>query len=1079
MSAAKPHYRIGVDVGGTNTDGVLLSLSLTSSSQPNRGVLASFKSPTTPDVTSGIQSAVREVLTESAVNPGDVGSLMIGTTHFINAVVERDARRLSKVAVIRLGAPYTKECPPFLDFPPSLRAIMDGHVAILKGGLQIDGKLINDINEAEIVSECKIIKEKGLKAIAVVGIYSSLDRQDGTSQEDRAKAIIERELGEDVHVVCSREVANPGLLERENATILNASILAFARRTIASFRRAMGKVGLSCPLFLTQNDGTLTTAREAARLPIRTFASGQTNSMRGASYLAGLGSSASEISKKGQSVIVVDIGGTTTDVGVLLPSGFPRQAAAFISVGGVRTNFSMPDVQSIGLGGGSIVRTRAESGGVKVTVGPDLASGVSAAIGSFRNELNGDVTVHLREDIPQRGAAPSQLCPLKSANFLSLTTPPCGIISDRYTLWDKSSSSQGTASREGLLVVMTSSTGYKLLTEGLVFGGSTRTATDLAVALNPSLAIGDVSKAKNAFDEEELKGAKECVKKLLEDVIDRMKTSPESATVLLVGGGSVIAPEQLNGVAELIRPPLFSCANAVGACVANVSGEVDTIEILEDKKLEEVVDKAKALAIERAVQNGAKRETVKVVEVENLPVQYITIKATRLIVRAVGELDAEAIPAESTVIEDFADAEEGYVEGEKLAANGEAGFVERKIDIATYRPTINEKGEWLLSEVDLEWIQEGCGILGTGGGGSPYPPFIIETRAREILREGGCIKVISSDSLPDDAMMGSPSVSNERLQAGTEVETACRNLMKFLNAGKPAAVISDEIGGGNGIQPMILASAKHLDFDGDLMGRAYPQMWQSLPAAFSVPASLTPCAIADGVNNSIVSTRRLRGVCTTLGSKAGVSMAPLTAKTCREYGVTRTVSQAWRLGKAVAECRSKSDLGGITDAILSLQNGKCLFVGKIVGIEREVRAGFTWGSVTMAPLTLEEEESKGSKNLPDESAMQNATLRIEFQNENLRADLTSSGGRTELIAVVPDLITVLDSQSGSALGTHEYRYGLRVTVIALAGHPLWSTKEGLKTGGPGAFGLDLPYMPVGEYREPVSVIEEYGPGIRK
>ncbi|TFK51971.1 Hydantoinase/oxoprolinase [Heliocybe sulcata] len=1006
--AAKQQYRIGVDVGGTNTDGVLLSLSASSASQPNRGVLASFKSPTTPDVTSGIESAVRAVLEQSGVNPSDVGSLMIGTTHFINAVVEHDVRRLSKVAVIRLGAPYTEECPPFLDFPGPLRAIMDGHVAILKGGLHIDGKLINEIDEAEIVKECKIIKEKNIKAVAIVGIFSSLDRQDGTSQEERARAIIERELGTDSHVVCSREVANQGLLERENATILNASILAFARRTIASFRRAMGRVGLTCPLFLTQNDGTLTTAREAARLPIRTFASGQTNSMRGASYLAGLSSSTSEVAKKGGSIIVVDVGGTTTDVGVLLPSGFPRQAAAFISVGGVRTNFSMPDVQSIGLGGGSIVRTVKDENGVKVTVGPD-------------------------------------------------------------------------------------STGYRLLTEGLVFGGSTRTATDIAVAADSSLNIGDVEKAKVAFSGEELKGAQECVKKLLEDVIDRMKTSPEPATVLLVGGGSVIAPEALNGVSELIKPPLFSCANAVGACVANVSGELDTIEILEDRKLEDVVEKAKALAVERAVKNGAKKETVKVVEVENLPVQYVTIKATRLIVRAVGELDAEAIPAGSTVVEEAEESEEGYQEAEKEAVK-DAGFVEEKVDIPTYRPTVNEAGEWVVSEVDLSWIQEGCGILGTGGGGSPYPPFIM---ARQILREGGCIKVISSESLPDDAMifrghfMGSPSVSNERLQGGTEVETACRNLMKFINAEKPAAVISDEIGGGNGIQPMILASAKHLDipvFDGDLMGRAYPQMWQSLPAAFSVPASLTPCAIADGVNNSIVlpSTSDqfmvetiLRGVCTTLGSRAGVSMVPLSAKICREYGVTRTVSQAWRLGRAVAQCRAKSDLGGIPKAILNLQNGKCLFIGKVVGIEREVRAGFTWGSVTMAPLATEEEENRVSEQSQDELVMKDATLRIEFQNENLRADLTTSDGKKELLAVVPDLITVLDSQSGSALGTHEYRYGLRVTVIGLAGHPLWSTKEGLQTGGPAAFGLDLPYKPIGLYREPVGVIEEYGPASRK
>lgn len=131
----------------------------------------------------------------------------------------------------------------------------------------------------------------------------------------------------------------------------------------------MRALQLDCPLFLTQNDGTLTSASAAARLPIRTFASGPTNSMRGAAYLAGLDES--DGAQQSKSVIVVDIGGTTTDVGVLLPSGFPRQAAAFIEIGGVRTNFSMADVQSIGLGGGSRVRVTQVDATNRVLVGPD------------------------------------------------------------------------------------------------------------------------------------------------------------------------------------------------------------------------------------------------------------------------------------------------------------------------------------------------------------------------------------------------------------------------------------------------------------------------------------------------------------------------------------------------------------------------------------------------------------------------------------------------------------------------------------------------------------------------------------
>lgn len=163
-------------------------------------------------------------------------------------------------------------------------------------------------------------------------------------------------------------VAQLGLLERENAAILNASILRYAQRTIHGFQQAMQALQLTCPLYLTQNDGTLTSASAATRLPIRTFASGPTNSMRGAAYLAGLDDPSSTMSQEDKSIIVVDIGGTTTDVGVLLPSGFPRQAGAFIEVAGVRTNFSMADIQSVGLGGGSRVVVSETDG--SITVGP-------------------------------------------------------------------------------------------------------------------------------------------------------------------------------------------------------------------------------------------------------------------------------------------------------------------------------------------------------------------------------------------------------------------------------------------------------------------------------------------------------------------------------------------------------------------------------------------------------------------------------------------------------------------------------------------------------------------------------------
>ena len=117
-----------------STDGVLIDV--TQASDSSRGVLAHFKAPTTSNVSVGIETAIRELLKTADVSPSGVSCVSIGTTAFINAVLEQDARRLSKVAVIRICGPYTRQCPPFIDFPPQLRLIMDGHVGYVDGGLE-------------------------------------------------------------------------------------------------------------------------------------------------------------------------------------------------------------------------------------------------------------------------------------------------------------------------------------------------------------------------------------------------------------------------------------------------------------------------------------------------------------------------------------------------------------------------------------------------------------------------------------------------------------------------------------------------------------------------------------------------------------------------------------------------------------------------------------------------------------------------------------------------------------------------------------------------------------------------------
>lgn len=591
----------------------------------------------------------------------------------MNAVITRDRTRLSRVAVLRLGAPFSKHAPPCVDWPTPLRNLILGHHALLKGGIEVDGNLISDIEEEEIVKECRIIKEKGIGSIVVNGIFAPIDTVE--KQEERAAEIVKRELG-NVDVVLSHTVANLGFLERENAAILNASVLAFARQTIVSFQEPIKKLGLTCPVFITQNDGTILSGDAASRLPIRTFSSGPTNSMRGAAFLVGK-------QDHGEAMMVVDVGGTTTDVGLLLPNGFPRQQAAYSELSGVRMNFSYPDVKSIGLGGGSLVQ-RIKG---KLHVGPE-------------------------------------------------------------------------------------SVGYKLPEKALVFGGDVATATDYTVAANLDVAIGEPDRVRGKLADEDIEAFKAETKRMLEEIIDTMKTAPEDLPVLLVGGGAVVAPDELKGASRVIKPQWSGVANAIGAAMARVSAVIDTVKSTDKQSEKELQAEIEEEVKLKAIEAGASKESVEVVEVESLPLPYIAHKS-RFIVRAAGDFDytRSADFTQADVEPQTADraAENLQVAHQSTPASVDTDVVEHDpavdVDFEKYRPNI-QKRKWHISETDLQWITIGCYILGTGGGGSPYSTML---RLRQMLRAGATIRVISPDDLQDEDRVGSgggagsPTVGIEKL----------------------------------------------------------------------------------------------------------------------------------------------------------------------------------------------------------------------------------------------------------------------------------------------------------------------------
>jgi N-methylhydantoinase A/oxoprolinase/acetone carboxylase beta subunit len=506
--------RIGIDVGGTNTDAVLIQ---------DDSVVAGVKTPTTEDVTGGILNALKDLVSGMDEGPRQIDAVMIGTTHFTNAVIQR--RDLKPVAAVRIGLPASASLPPFVDWPNDLARIVRGRVFMIEGGHEYDGRPLVDFDADEMRKAAREIADSGITSVGIASVFSPL-----TAECEEAAGEIVRQECPGVDITLSHDLGRIGLLERENATLLNACIIDLARKTTRAFTRALGQSGIQAPLYMTQNDGTVMQAEFAAEFPIYSFASGPTNSMRGAAFLTGLNDG-----------IVIDVGGTTTDVGVL-QAGFPREANNVVEIGGVRTLFRMPDLLSVGLGGGSVVQAGGSS------IGPI-------------------------------------------------------------------------------------SVGHRITTEALVFGGDTLTATDVASAAG-LIKLGDTT-AVESLEPSVQDAAMSRIAEMVDEAVDRMKVDANPVPLIAVGGAAFLVPDQLSGISEVIQVEHRGVANAVGAAIAQVSGEVD--QVFTDMGRTASIEAATELAKKRTILAGADSETLSVVEVEDLPLSYVPGDALRVRVRVVGD----------------------------------------------------------------------------------------------------------------------------------------------------------------------------------------------------------------------------------------------------------------------------------------------------------------------------------------------------------------------------------------------------------------------------------------------------------
>jgi N-methylhydantoinase A/oxoprolinase/acetone carboxylase beta subunit len=511
-------YRLGIDVGGTNTDAVILD--------GDDLVLAKAKVPCTPDITGGITSALDAVVRAPGVDARRITHVMLGTTHATNAVLERS--KLRRVAVIRIGGPATHGIRPMFEWPADLARVVSVGATIVDGGIEFDGRDLAPF-DADAVARFLGGVAASAEGVAITSVFAPVSAR----HELLAAEIVKRELG-DVHVSLSHEIGSVGLLERENATILNAALVGVASDVARAMQDALAAHDLRPATFFAQNDGTLMALDHALRYPVLTIGSGPANSIRGAAFLTG-----------SSDALVVDVGGTSTDVGVLV-NGFPRESSQGVEIGGIRTNFRMPDLVTIALGGGTVLS--GESGGVRI--GPR-------------------------------------------------------------------------------------SVGYRLPSEALVFGGPTPTLTDSAVATGRA-ALGDarlIGRHRRL-----LESAARAADVMLADAIDRVKTAKGDRELVAVGGGSILVPDDLPGVSKVIRPEHFDAANAIGAAIASVSGQVDRIFHFGSGGRKAALAEACDEAREHALAAGADPDTVQIVEIEEIPLAYLTTPTVRIRVKAAGAL---------------------------------------------------------------------------------------------------------------------------------------------------------------------------------------------------------------------------------------------------------------------------------------------------------------------------------------------------------------------------------------------------------------------------------------------------------
>ncbi|MES5955808.1 DUF917 domain-containing protein [Bacillus fungorum] len=351
-----------------------------------------------------------------------------------------------------------------------------------------------------------------------------------------------------------------------------------------------------------------------------------------------------------------------------------------------------------------------------------------------------------------------------------------------------------------------------------------------------------------------------------------------------------------------------------------------------------------------------------------------------------------------------------------------------------------------IDEQTIEKIALGAAVLGTGGGGDPY---IGKLMAREAIRKYGPVKLLSLDELEDDQLvvtvsgMGAPTVTIEKIPSEHEMTAPLETLERVLGR-KVDVLMPVEVGGINSLFPVIAAAKKGLPMlDADAMGRAFPEA--QMVTFYLDGFDPEPVTMGDEKGNTVVlypqdgvwTERLARALTIQMGGSSSVCEYALFGKDVKTSVIPDTLSLVEKIGEYLLDNQVKEQVR--INKMLEELNGYQLFEGKVADIERRLSGGFTRGSAKV----------EGSRN------DQGKTLTIYFQNEYLVAKEDE-----HLLCSTPDLIAVLDAETGFPITTERMKYGARVIVVAFPCHDKWRTAKGIETAGPRYFGYDFDYKNV-------------------